>query len=111
MAYTTCDFEGATASAIRPQGFAGRPLLLVSFISVQWSPPSVDSNSPLPGPPARKARTLLLSWGSMRILAMCSESFKPMLVQFSPPSVDLYMPSPIETLFLVQASPEPTQTI
>src|ERR1700686_623881 len=168
IAYKTCGLEGATASAIRPQGFAGRPLLLVSFISVQWSPPSVDSNSPLPGPPERKsqveaktvfgacgdmasipqpveplapartffqvlppsdvlktprsslsfqtwpvaqARMLLLSWGSMRILAMCSESFKPMLVQFSPPSVDLYMPSPIETLFLVHASPEPTQTI
>src|SRR6202035_2279610 len=34
--------------------------------------------------PVAQARMLLLSWGSMRILAMCSESFKPMLVQSSP---------------------------
>src|SRR6202166_766409 len=42
---------------------------------------------------------------------MCSLSFRPTLLQFSPPSVDLYTPSPTETLFRVQASPEPTQTI
>src|SRR5271166_2383629 len=58
-----------------------------------------------------QASTLLLSPGFTRILAMCSLSFKPTLVQFSPPSVDLYTPLPTETLFRTQASPVPTQTI
>src|SRR6202035_5744150 len=153
IAYTTCGLDGATARAILPHGLSGSPLLFPSFISVQCSPPSVDSNSPLPDPPERKvhpcrrkshieakmvfgscadiasipqpvdpfapartffqvlppsevlktprsslsfqmwpvahASTLLLSLGSTRILAICSEFFKPMLVQFSPPSVDL----------------------
>src|SRR5271170_917528 len=42
---------------------------------------------------------------------MCSLSFNPTLVQFSPPSVDLYTPSPTDTLLRTQASPVPTQTI
>src|SRR4029077_16333279 len=46
-------FDGATASAILPYGFSGSPWLLVGAISVQWSPPSVVLNSPLPGPPER----------------------------------------------------------
>src|SRR5438034_7578199 len=41
---------------------------------------------------------------------MRSESFNPMLVQFSPPSTDLYTPSPIDVLLRVHASPVPTQT-
>src|SRR6266567_4401815 len=48
LAYTTCGFEGATATAVRPQGLGGKPLALLSLISVQWSPPSVDLNNPLP---------------------------------------------------------------
>src|SRR5580658_9558648 len=42
---------------------------------------------------------------------MCSLSFRPTFVQFSPPSVDLYTPSPTDTLLRVQPSPEPTQTV
>src|SRR5580700_4114635 len=42
---------------------------------------------------------------------MCSLSFNPTLVQFSPESVDLYTPSPTDTLLRVQASPVPTQTV
>src|ERR1700692_783425 len=42
---------------------------------------------------------------------MCSLSFRPTLLQFSPPSVDLYTPSALETLFRVQPSPVPPQTI
>src|SRR5208282_20140 len=53
----------------------------------------------------------LLSFGSTRILAMCSLSFRPTLVQFSPPSVDLYTPSPTDTLLRNHASPVPTHTI
>src|SRR5436190_5741144 len=41
---------------------------------------------------------------------MCSDSLRPRLVQFSPPSTDLYTPSPIETLLRVHASPVPTHT-
>src|SRR5580692_10822217 len=61
--------------------------------------------------PVAQTSTSLPSPGFTRILAMCSLSFRPTLVQFSPPSVDLYTPSPTDTLLRVQASPEPTQTI
>src|SRR5579863_4816875 len=61
--------------------------------------------------PVAQTRTLLPSVGSTRILAMCSLSLGPTLVQFSPPSVDLYTPSPTETLFRTQPSPVPTQTV
>src|ERR1041385_6968525 len=57
MAYTTFGFDGATASAIRPYGFSGKPGLLAGAISVQLSPPSVDLKSPLPGPPERHVPT------------------------------------------------------
>src|SRR5437016_12824987 len=59
LAYTTFGFEGATATATRPQGFSGRPLLLVSFRSVQCSPPSVETYNPLPGPPERNVQPCL----------------------------------------------------
>src|SRR5262245_14611347 len=42
---------------------------------------------------------------------MCSELGRPTLVQFSPPSVDLYTPSPTETELRIQDSPLPTQTV
>src|ERR1700733_8486970 len=61
--------------------------------------------------PVAQASTSLPSFGFTRILAMCTLSFRPTFVQFSPPSVDLYTPSPTDTLLRVQASPEPTQTI
>src|ERR1700730_10213818 len=61
--------------------------------------------------PRAQTSTSLLSPGFTRILTMCSLSLRPMLVQFSPPSVDLYTPSPTETLLRVQASPLPTQTV
>src|SRR6058998_1740084 len=54
IAYTTCGREGATATAMRPYGLAGRPLLLAGASSLQCSPPSVDLKRPLPGPPERK---------------------------------------------------------
>src|SRR2546427_5937084 len=40
---------------------------------------------------------------------MRSDSLRPRLVQLSPPSVDLYTPSPMDALFRVHASPVPTQ--
>lgn len=42
---------------------------------------------------------------------MCSLSFSPTLVQFSPPSMDLYTPSPTETLLRIQLSPVATHRI
>src|SRR5215510_10669421 len=56
IAYTTCGFDGATARAILPYGFSGRPLLLLCVSSVQCSPLSVDLKRPLPGPPERKVQ-------------------------------------------------------
>src|ERR1700723_2829311 len=54
--------------------------------------------------------TSLLSPGLIRILAMCSLSWRPTLIQFSPPSIDLETTSPTETLLRTHDSPVPTQT-
>src|SRR5258708_16761303 len=57
-AYTTSGLEGATATATRPHGFTGRPVLAV-LRSVQVAPPSVVLNSAqapprlVTSPPAR----------------------------------------------------------
>src|SRR5437868_3194664 len=42
---------------------------------------------------------------------MCCVSFRPMFRQDLPPSMDLYTPSPHETLLRGLASPVPTQTM
>ena len=52
---------------------------------------------------------LFESLGSTIIDEILSDFGKPILIQFNPPSVDLYIPSPTETLFLVQVSPVPAQ--
>src|ERR1700752_2280163 len=62
--------------------------------SVQLLPPSVVLYRPrsaesLQSLPGAHAYTVLPSRGSTRILAMRSESLRPMFVQVSPPSVDL----------------------
>src|SRR5215472_18275694 len=59
-AYTTLGFDGATATATRPHGFAGSPFALDVSNAVHVVPPSVLLNSPLalglsgPSPPERK---------------------------------------------------------
>src|SRR5438034_3032858 len=45
--YTRWAFEGAIATAMRPYGFLGKPLLVSVVISVQVLPESVDRNNPL----------------------------------------------------------------
>src|SRR2546421_4615509 len=63
-AYTTSGFEGATATAMRPNGFAGSPFAFASVSSVQFTPPSVLLNKPLPldapgpSPPERNVQPL-----------------------------------------------------
>src|SRR5436190_23046721 len=42
-----CAFEGAIATASRPYGFFGKPLLASGVISVHVVPPSVERNNPL----------------------------------------------------------------
>src|ERR1700721_1736812 len=59
--------------------------------------------------PVAHTRTSLPSLGFTRILAMCSLSFNPMFVQFSPPSVALHTPSPTAPLFRTQPPRRPTQ--
>src|SRR5215471_1086215 len=62
-AYTTSGFDGATATATRPHGFAGSPFALVSS-AAHVVPPSVLLNSPLalgasgPSPPERNVHPL-----------------------------------------------------
>src|SRR5689334_7890360 len=100
--------DGATATAIRPKGFFGKPLLPVSVISVQERPPSLDRNKPLPdgalgdSPPERNvqplrrkshsaAKTTFGSLGSRLIDEQPVERFLPFntSVQFLPPSLVL----------------------
>src|ERR1019366_4962572 len=102
MAYTICVLEGATASAMRPYGFAGRPLLFASVSSVQCSPPSVDLNRPLPSPPERNvqpwrrkshidANSVFGSSGLMLSMPQPVDPFLPAstFVQDLPPSIVL----------------------
>src|SRR5215831_18683988 len=63
-AYTTSGFDGATATATRPHGFAGNPFALDGSSAVHVAPPSVLLNNPLalgasgPSPPERNAQPL-----------------------------------------------------
>ena len=89
-------------------------LLSIPYTLFQDFPPSLELYIPLSSlSPQRapKTPTQMLSefLGSIIIEEILSDFGKPMLVQFNPPSVDLYIPSPAETLFLVQVSPVPTQ--
>src|ERR1022692_3459257 len=77
--------------------------------SVVWKTPRSSLSSHRC--PVAQTSTSLLSVGFTRIFAICSLSFSPTFVQFSPPSIDLYTPSPTDTLLRVHASPLPTQTI
>src|SRR6266581_5053141 len=56
IAYTRFGSAPETLTSILPTGPAGRPRRLVS--SVQVVPPSVDLNSPLPGPPSSSSQNL-----------------------------------------------------
>src|SRR5437899_11802412 len=95
LAYTTFGFEGATATATRPQGFSGRPLLLVSFSSVQCSPPSVETYNPLPGPPERNVQPCLrksqreakIDFAASRLMAIWPSPVSP-----TDPTVTLLLP-------------------
>src|SRR5204862_1814731 len=168
------------ATASRPYGFFGKPLLASDVISVQVFPPSVERNNPLAegavglSPPERYSQplrrkshiaanmisglsgsiftsvqpverfapfrtcchflppsvvlykprsgeslhnapgtatnTVSLFLGSMAIRATRSEFSRPARDHVSPPSVDLYIPSPMDTLLRVHDSPVPTQT-
>src|SRR5689334_3051950 len=58
------EFDGAIATARRPYGFFGKPLLFSGVTSVQVAPPSADRNNPLaeglsgPSPPERYSQPL-----------------------------------------------------
>src|SRR5260370_16161529 len=64
IAYTTFGFDGAMVTAMRPHGFAGSPLALLSSISFQVDPPSVVWKKLLPlgavalSPPEPKVQPL-----------------------------------------------------
>src|SRR5690349_11210795 len=63
-AYTTFGFDGATATATRPHGPAGKPAALFASSCFQLAPPSVLLNRPLalgtsgPSPPDRNVQPL-----------------------------------------------------
>src|ERR1700676_4517171 len=107
-AYTTSGLEGATVTATRPQGFAGRPCALFSSRSFQVAPPSAETNNPLPlsavefSPPERNVHPLrrkshipayrFLGFdGSREIIEQPVERLGPfkILFQVVPPSVVL----------------------
>src|SRR6266576_5609968 len=105
------EFDGATATAIRPYGFLGKPLLFSDVISFQVLPPSLDRNNPLPdaalgpSPPERKVQPLrrksqsaanitFESFGSIATAEHPVERLLPLRAssQFFPPSVVRYNP-------------------
>src|SRR6185437_2571074 len=100
VAYIILGFVGSTATSAQP---------VFSFtynILLHVCPPSVDLYKPLcllslhSGPGA--ATYILLSFlGSITIFAMCSVLSSPTFIQLSPPSVDLYKPSPIDAVLRI----------
>src|SRR5213596_3160061 len=105
------------ATAMRPYGFFGKPLLASCVISVQVLPPSVDRNNPLaegavgPSPPERYSQPLrrkshiaanMMSGllGSIFTSVQPVERFAPLRTWFHvlPPSVVLYRPRSAESL-------------
>src|ERR1700749_436894 len=104
-------FDGAIVTAIRPNGFFGKPLFAASVTSVQVLPPSAERYRPLAegeaadSPPERKvqplrrkshseANTTLESFGSSDTDAQPVDRFAPFNTcdQCAPPSVVLYKP-------------------
>src|SRR5450755_997394 len=98
-------------TAIRPKGFAGKPLFAASVISVQDLPPSEERNRPLPdfaagdSPPERNVQPLRRkshrpakitfgSCGSMLIDAQPVDRLPPLSTRFQvlPPSLVRYRP-------------------
>src|SRR5436853_2815017 len=111
------EFDGAIATAIRPYGFFGKPLLFSGVISFHVFPPSFERNNPLPegafgpSPPQRKVHPLrrksqraanmtFESFGSTTTVEQPVERLLPLTAsaQFLPPSVVRYKPRSAESL-------------
>src|SRR6478672_11750496 len=105
------------ATARRPYGFFGKPLLASAVVSVQVLPPSVERNNPLAdgavglSPPERYSQPLrrkshiaanMVSGfaGSIATSVQPVERFGPLRTWFHvlPPSVVLYRPRSVESL-------------
>src|SRR5882762_9731382 len=108
MVLGSCLLRAIMAQPLEPFAPA-RTFFQVLPPSVVWYTPRSSLSSHKC--PKAQTSTSFPSPGFTRILAMCSLSFRPILVQFSPPSVDLYTPSPTDTLLRVHGSPVPTQTV
>src|SRR5271165_4733602 len=108
MVFGSCLLRAIMAQPLEPLAPA-RTLFQVLPPSLVWNTPR--SSLSFHKCPVAQTSTSSLSPGFTRILTMCSLSFKPTLFQFSPPSVDLYTPSPIDTLLRNQPSPVPTHTV
>src|SRR5438477_2741892 len=112
-----CAFEGAIATAIRPYGFFGKPLLASDVTSAHVLPLSVERNNPLAegavgrSPPERYSQPLrrkshiaanMMSGlvGSIFTSVQPVERFAPLRTscQVLPPSVVLYRPRSGESL-------------
>src|SRR5256886_13340412 len=111
------ELEGAIATARRPYGFFGNPLLASPVISVQVLPPSEERNNPLPegavglSPPERYSQPFRRKshmeanmtsglLGSIFMSVQPVERFAPFRTWFHilPPSVVLYRPRSGESL-------------
>ena len=78
----------------------------------QFSPPSLERKIPRSGLgpkgwPNTAAYTRSVSFGCTRTRAICPASGRPMCVHVRPASVDLYAPTPTDTLPRMQAEPVP----
>src|SRR5487761_97371 len=106
-AYSTFGLDGSIAMLIAPVSS------LTYRIFFQVRPPSVVLNIPRSGLGANtwpSAATYTTSglMGSTRIQLMMWVPPSPMCVQVFPPSVDLYIPSPVRTVLRGAESPVPT---
>src|SRR6185369_5255825 len=115
--YTTCGFDGAIVTAMRPYGFCGKPLFAPSVTSVHDLPPSAERYRPLPdlavadSPPERnvqplrrkshnEANSTFESFGSTLTDAQPVDRLPPLSTssQCLPPSLVLYRPRSDESL-------------
>src|SRR5487761_250704 len=106
-AYTTRGSDGSIAMLIAPVSS------LTCRILCQVLPPLEVLNTPRSGwcpnkRPSAATYTTSGLLGSTRIQLMMWVSPSPMYVQVFPPSVDLYIPSPVRTVLRGAESPVPT---
>src|SRR6185312_683977 len=106
VAYSTCGFDGSIASVTAPV------LSSTNSTFSQCLPPSVVLYTPRSGLgahtwPSAAAYTTSGLRGSIAIQLMTCVCSRPTWLQVLPPSLDLYIPSPVRKVLRIAGSPVP----